>query len=73
MDEGTGLVRKGALTPARTDEREVADDLISGDEQGVYVDKAYESKVRREGLKSQGIKDRMMHRTHKHQKGLPHW
>ena len=73
VDEGTGLVRRAALTPARTHESQVADDLISGDEQAVYGDKAYESKVRRERLKSQGIKDRIMHRSHKHQKGLPHW
>ena len=39
----------------------------------VYADRAYESKIRRKWLKSQGIKDRIMHRSHKHQKELPHW
>lgn len=73
VDEGTGLVRKAALTPAKVNESEVADSLISGDEAAVYGDRAYESKERRKRLKSQGINDRIMHRSHKHQEGLPHW
>ena len=73
MDAGTGLVRKAALTPAKVYESEVADDLVSGDEQAVYGDRAYESKSRRQWLKSQGINDRIMHRPHKHQRELPHW
>ena len=68
-----GLVRKAALTPAKVYESEVADDLVSGDEQAVYGDRAYESKSRRQWLKSQGINDRIMHRPHKHQRELPHW
>ena len=67
------LIRKGILTSANVNDTEVADDLVSGDEAAVYADKAYESKERRAGLKSRGIKDRIMHRSHKHQRGLPHW
>lgn len=73
VDEGTGLVRKAVLTPAKVYESEVADGLVSGDEEAVYGDRAYESKSRRRWLKSQGIKDRIMHRSHKHQQELPHW
>ena len=73
VDEGTGLVRKAALTPAKVNESEVADELISGDEGAVYGDRAYESRERRKRLKSQGINDQIMHRSHKNQKGLPHW
>ena len=73
VDEGTGLVRKAALTPAKVYESEVADELVSGDEDAVYGDRAYESQKRRQRLKSLGIKDRIMHRSHKHQRGLPHW
>ena len=73
VDEGTGLVRKAVLTPAKVNESEVADELISGDEGAVYGDRAYESRERRKRLKSQGINDRIMHRSHKNQKGLPHW
>ena len=73
VDQGTGLVRKAALTPAKVYESEVAEELISGDEVAVYGDKAYESKERRKRLKSQGIKDRIMHRAHKHRPVLPYW
>ena len=73
VDAGTGLIRQAVLTPAHVNESEVADTLISGDEQAVYADKAYESKVRRARLRAQGINDRIMHRSHKHQAGLPYW
>ena len=73
VDAGSGLIRKGILTSANVNDTEVADALVSGDEAAVYADKAYESKERRAGLKSRGIKDRIMHRSHKHQRGLPHW
>ena len=55
VDEGTGLVRKAVLTPAKAYESEVADELISGDERAVYGDRPYESKRRQARLKSHGI------------------
>ncbi len=73
VDQGSGLVRTAAFTTAKVYESEVADDLVSGDEEAVYGDKAYESKRRRLWLRSLGIKDRAMHRSHKVQRGLPHW
>jgi IS5 family transposase len=73
VDAGSGLVRKAKLTPAKVYESEVADELVSGDEGEVYGDRAYESKRRREWLRSQGIGDMIMHRSHKHQKELPEW
>lgn len=73
VDEGSGLIRQAILTPAKTFESEVADDLVCGDEQAVYGDRAYEHKQRRASLKARGIKDRIMHRSHKNQPGLPHW
>ena len=73
VDAGTGIVRRAELTPAKVYESEVADGLVSGDEGAVYGDRAYESKERRRWLRSQGIADRIMHRSHKHQRGLPHW
>jgi IS5 family transposase len=51
----------------------VADDLICGDERAIYGDKGYESKERRARLKARGIKDRIMHRSHKNQAALPRW
>lgn len=73
VDEGSGLIRRSILTPARINESEVADELVTGDERAVYGDRAYESKERRARLKARGIKDRIMHRSHKHQRALPHW
>lgn len=73
MDDGSGLIRRALLTPAKVYESEVADELIFGDERAVYADRAYERKDRRARLKAMGIKDRIMHRSHKNQDGLPHW
>jgi len=73
LDQGPGLIRRLAFTPAHVNESSVADALVCGDEKAVYGDKGYENKKRRKRLKEQGIKDRIMHRSHKHQKKLPHW
>lgn len=73
VDQGSGLIRKARLTPAKVYESTVADDLIIGDEGAVYADKAYEHKERRRRLKAAGIKDRIMHRSHKNQAGLSFW
>jgi IS5 family transposase len=73
VDQGSGLVRRALVTPAHVNESLVADALICGDEKAVYADKAYENKGRRRALKQRGIKDRIAHRSHKHQPELPHW
>ena len=73
VDAGTLLVRRAVLTPAKVAESEVADRLVCGDELAVYGDRAYESKKRRAWLKSQGIDDCILHRSHKNQSGLPEW
>jgi IS5 family transposase len=73
VDQGSGLIRRVAFTPAHVNESVVADALISGDEQAVYADKGYENKHRRRRLKARGCKDRIMHRSHKHQRELPRW
>ena len=67
------MIRRAVLTSAKTYESEVADQLILGDEKAVYADKAYEHKERRARLKRAGIKDRIMHRSHKNQTRLPAW
>ncbi len=73
VDEGSGLVRRLAFTPGHVNESVVADALICGDEAAVYGDKGYENKRRRRRLKERGCKDRIMHRSHKNQSGLPRW
>lgn len=72
-DKGSNLIRRLAVTPAHVNESLVADALVCGDEAAVYADKGYENKERRAALKARGIKDRIMHRSHKNQNGLPHW
>lgn len=72
-DKGSSLIRRLAMTPAHVNESSVADALICGDEAAVYADKGYENKHRRAALKARGIKDRIMHRSHKNQAALPHW
>ena len=45
VDAGSGLIRKAKLTSAKVYESEVADGLVVGDEEAVYADRAYESKM----------------------------
>ncbi len=73
VDEGSGLIRRAELTSAKVYESQAADALVCGDERAVYADKAYEQRDRRRRLKAAGVKDRIMHRSHKHQPALPHW
>lgn len=73
VDQGSGLIRKAKLTPARLQDGEAAEALISGDEAAVYADRAYESGERRRALKAVGIKDRIMHRRHRYMPVLPRW
>jgi len=73
VDQGSGLIRRAELTSAKVYESQTAEALICGDEKAVYADKAYEHRDRRRRLKAAGIKDRIMHRSHKHQPTLPHW
>lgn len=73
VDADSGLIRTVQLTSAQVNESAVADGLVSGDEGAVYADRAYESQRRRHWLKARGIKDRILHRSHKHQAQLPYW
>ena len=73
VDQGSLLVRRVVLTPAKGYASEGADELVCGDEGAVYGDRAYESKARRQRLKATGIKDRIMHRAHQHRRQLPPW
>lgn len=64
LDMQSRIVRRATLTPANVNETSCADDLICGDEQAVYADKAYDSKARSVGLKARGIRNRIMRRWH---------
>lgn len=73
VDQGSGLIRRVVVTPAKVYESEVADALIVGDERAVYGDKAYPQKARRQRLAALGIKDRIMRRADKWHPELPRW
>lgn len=63
VDAGSGLVRKVLMTGAKTNDSEVADQLICGDEGALLADKAYDSSARRELLARLGIADGIMRRA----------
>lgn len=64
VDRESGLVRRVIVTPANINDTTPADDLIMGDEQAVYADKAYDKRARRESLEKRGIFAGLMHRPH---------
>jgi transposase, IS5 family len=63
VDEGSGLVREAAMTPADVHDSVPADDLVQGDEGAVYADKAYDSEHRRADLRARGIEPRIMYQA----------
>ena len=63
VDEGSGLVREAVMTPADVHDSVPADDLVQGDEEAVYADKAYDSEARRAGLRERGIEPRVMYQA----------
>src|SRR4051795_5554767 len=63
VDEGSGLVREAALTPADVHDSVPADGLVRGDERAVYADEAYDSEARRRGLRERGIEPRIMYQA----------
>lgn len=73
VDQGSGLIRRVVVTPAKVYESEVADRLIVGDEAAIYGDKAYPNKLRTQRLVALGIKDRIMRRANKWHPKLPRW
>lgn len=66
VDRGSGLVRRLVFTAASVNDTVVADDLVLGDEDGVWADKAYDSHARRARLAAAGIKNRICRRGNKH-------
>jgi IS5 family transposase len=63
VDAGSGLIRKVLMTGAKTNDSEVADQLICGDEGALFADKAYDSTARRELLARLRIADGIMRRA----------
>lgn len=62
VDEKSGIVRRVVVTPANVNDTVVADELVVGDEQAVYADKAYDKRARRKALEDRGVFVGIMHR-----------
>jgi len=73
VDQASRLIRSLKLTPANVNETVPADELVSGDEQAVYADKAYAKRARRIWLAAQGIKPRIMHKSWGGGPSLTYW
>lgn len=68
VEADTLLVRKAVLAPAKLYERQLDDELVSGDERAWYRHKAYQPIEWCRRLKSSGIKDRIVYSSHTHQR-----
>lgn len=64
MDQGSRIIRRAAFTAANVNDTGPADQLICGDEETVYADKAYDSYARRARLKALGIRNGIAYRGH---------
>ncbi len=65
VDQDSGIIRKIEITQARVSDHEVFDELLSGDEEAVYADKAYYDKQRAKELEAKGIKNGLMKKAHR--------
>jgi IS5 family transposase len=63
VDEGTDLIRRATFTSADVHDSVAFKNLVSGDEETVYGDKAYPSEEHRVFLAEKGIKDGLMHKA----------
>ena len=55
VDQGSGLLRRLALTPASTSESRLFDEMVIGDEAAVFADGAYAKDARKAALRSRGV------------------
>jgi transposase, IS5 family len=65
MDQGSRIIRRALFTAANVNESVPADELICGDEETVYADKAYDSNARRAQLNALGIRDGIARRRNR--------
>ena len=64
MDQGSGLVRGAAVSPANVQEIDLATDLVQGDELAVYADRGYDGRRLHDHLAANGIANGVMRRRH---------
>jgi transposase, IS5 family len=63
VDEGSGIVRQVAMTPADVHDSAMGDAPVQGDEAAVYADKAYDDAARRADLRARGIAPRLLYQA----------
>jgi transposase, IS5 family len=71
VDRGTLLIRRVLLSGANRHDVQLAPDLVIGDEDAVFADKAYDNAAMRELLGASHIENRIMRRPNKHHPVLP--
>jgi len=55
VDQGSGLLRRLALTPASTSESRLFEKMVIGDEAAVFADGAYAKDARKAALRGRGV------------------
>jgi len=65
VDEESGLVVAAQTTSAEFHDSQVIHHVVTGEEEAVYADKAYDSQAIRQQLKEHGIKDRILRKKPK--------
>jgi transposase, IS5 family len=55
VDQGSGLIRRLALTSARTSESHLFEGMVIGDEAAVFADGAYAKDARKKALRRRGV------------------
>jgi transposase, IS5 family len=55
VDQGSGLLRRLALTAANVSESHLFEDMVAGDEAAVFADGAYAKDARKKALRDRGI------------------
>jgi len=71
VDQFSGIVRKVIVTGANINDSTPADELILGDEEAVYADRAYDKQERRRTLEKRGVFAGLMHRSNKYHELSP--
>jgi IS5 family transposase len=71
VDQGSGVIVKQKLTSASFHDSQVIHHVVSGEEEAVYADKAYDSRAIRATLTKAGIKPRILWRKLKRKKLSP--
>ncbi len=65
IDEGSGIIRKVTYTPANVHDSKELENFISGDEQSIFADKAYDSADKKRECRANGIYSGIIEKAHR--------